>query len=681
MANSLRQDFHTDLSSTIFNEIQYRKINYYYFLGKVEPWDIEDLAADTLEIDSFYENKIIRTNIVYLKKISPNDVSLVTARYNWETGTVFANWDDTVNVYNTNFYCLADNNVYKCLDNNAGAASTVKPVGKSFYTFRTADGYLWKYMYTVPQFKISRFMTFDKLPVQRALSDSFYNKGSIDAVIINNGGINYTDALLTSVVVSGATVGSGAVGTVNVNALGQITSVTITNGGTGYTAGVVITISTITGSSAVGVATIAAGVITGVTFSDQGLYYTQGDSLVFTVGGAIIIPSVSKTTGSIVGITIKNPGSGYAVTPTLAVTGIGGTGKYGNGAALLSCVVYQGSIVQVNILDPGISYPADNATTIVVQGDGIDAVFNPVIYDSEIVDVVVENSGTGYTYANITVVGTGTGASLTPVISSSDFNSDQSLVEQTSVPGAVYCIKVTNPGTNYTDTTVVTITGDGTGATATATVDAGTITNIVVDNFGTEYTYANVVITDVSRSAFGNPIDAAAYAILPPENGHGHDAVKELFGDTLSINSFIRQDQQLNTLAQDFRQYGLLKNPKNIYTGRMYAADSIVVAHQVEFDTTVGLVQDELLAAGSTRYRVLSFAGNIVNLQQLGVKYVVPTGTMIAEADTNRVYSSILLISSPDVNKYSGDLLYISDENPFTFNNDQGISIKTFLKF
>jgi hypothetical protein len=77
----------------------------------------------------------------------------------------------------------------------------------------------------------------------------------------------------------------------------------------------------------------------------------------------------------------------------------------------------------------------------------------------------------------------------------------------------------------------------------------------------------------------------------------------------------------------------------------------------------------------------LSFTSNIVNLQQLGIKYVIPTGAMTAETDSNRVYTSIALISSPDVNKYSGDLLYISDENPFSFSNDQGISIKTFIKF
>lgn len=681
MANSLRQDFHTDLSYTVFNDIQYLKTNYYYFLGKVESWNLNDFVPGIIELDSVYENKIIRTNIVYVKKISPNDVSLVTTRYNWETGVIFANWDDTKNVNGTNFYCLSDNNVYKCLDNNANSPSTVKPGGNSFYTFKTSDGYLWKYMYTVPQFKRSRFMSFNYLPVQRSLSDSFYNKGSIDAVKINNSGTGYTDALLTTIMVVGSTTGTGAVGTVNVNGIGEITSVTISNGGTGYTAGATVSVSSLTGSLAVGAAVIVAGIITGVTFSNQGLYYTQGDSLNFSVGGAVLIPSVSKITGSIVDVKIKNGGAGYAVTPTLTVVGVGGTGKYGNPSALLSCVIYQGTIVQVNILDPGLTYPADNATTIVIQGDGVGAIFNPVIYNSEIIDVVIENPGIGYTYANIAVVGNGTGADITPVISSSDFNSDQSLVEQTAVPGAIYCIKVINPGTNYTNTTVITINGDGSGATAHAVITANTISNIIVDNYGSDYTYATITITDPSRLIFGSPIEATAYAILPPENGHGYDAVKELFGDTLAINSFIRQDQNLNFLAQDFRQFGLLKNPKNIYTGKIYTGDSNIIAHKVKFNNTTGLVVDEIVVLGANKYRILSFNNNIVNLQQLGIKYVIPAGTMIAETDSNRVYESISLISSPDVNKYSGDLLYISDENPFIFTNSQGISIKTFLKF
>ena len=40
-------------------------------------------------------------------------------------------------------------NVYKCLDNNGNAASTVEPTGTSSSILTTGDGYKWKYMYTL----------------------------------------------------------------------------------------------------------------------------------------------------------------------------------------------------------------------------------------------------------------------------------------------------------------------------------------------------------------------------------------------------------------------------------------------------------------------------------------------------------------------------------------------------
>jgi len=98
----------------------------------------------------------------------------------------------------SNFYVLTeDYNVYKCLDNNNNASSTAKPLGTSTSPITTADGYVWKFMYTVPINLRNKFLSEDQMPVVSALSNQFYSNGAMDSIIINNKGTGYTTATLT----------------------------------------------------------------------------------------------------------------------------------------------------------------------------------------------------------------------------------------------------------------------------------------------------------------------------------------------------------------------------------------------------------------------------------------------------------------------------------------------------
>jgi hypothetical protein len=88
-----------------------------------------------------------------------------------------------------NFYVLTeDYNVYKCLDNNNNARSTSKPLGTSTSPITSADGYVWKFMYTVPINLRNKFLSEDQMPVVSALSNQFYSNGAMDSIIINNKG-------------------------------------------------------------------------------------------------------------------------------------------------------------------------------------------------------------------------------------------------------------------------------------------------------------------------------------------------------------------------------------------------------------------------------------------------------------------------------------------------------------
>lgn len=658
-------------------------MNYFYFLGKVDQWE-NDSSPPPPASNSAANDIAIRDAIVYMRKMTPNDVSLVVTNYEWTSGTVYAQWDHTVDMTQLPFYVSTSNyNVYKCLSNNLGAASTVEPTGNSLFPFTTADGYVWKYMYNIPSFKRTKFMSRGYLPVQKALSNTFYSRGAVEQVVVNDSGSGYSNVQMTTINVVGTTTGAGATAHItSVDGLGQITGIDVDLGGNGYTAGATVTVNSTTGVGAQITIQQTGGIITGFDIVSGGYGYTLSDTVSITVGQASLIPVVSQTTGSILRVEIVNGGSGYVSAPTLTLSQFPSTGHglYGNATAVLKAVVYAGTIVNVTVEDPGVAYPSDNNTQIVVQGDGTGAVFTPVVYDGKVIDVIIENTGTDYSFIKLTVTGTGSGAVLTGILGTSDFVSDQSMVEQVAVPGAIYAAVVTEPGDNYSTATTVTITGDGTGATATCTVEEGTISKITITSPGQGYTRATLSFTDPNRQTPNTFTDAQAYAILPPVGGHGSHAINELYADTLALFTLIRDDEELNLLAQDYRQYGILLNPTDVLTNKLVSSSPEFVTFTVKVTSVGSMAPDDILINNNKMYRVLSINGTEVSLMQMSSIYTQPSGVLTRQDNALIQYTIEQVLAAPSVNKYSGYLMYAVNNTPFTPTTEQSIAVRTYLK-
>lgn len=708
--STVRSDFFNTLVNQTYEDIFFEGSNYYFFLGKINPWNDEDEPElDTFPRTSEYDRRI-RDNILYLDRIRPVNASIVTRRVTWESGTVFDFWDHTVNMENKPFYCVtSDLGVYKCLYNGGGVPSVVEPDVRSTQPFRTSDGYLWKYMYSIAPIKAVKFLYDVHMPVQKALTDTFYNNGAIEEVNILSGGSGYTTNQLTTINVSDTTIGNGAEGEIiSVGPNGEITDVDIIpdvvdsgdldsdseliesggiieSTGENYFAGARVTISSANGIGAVIEPIIVEGRITGFDIIDPGAGYESTDELSVVVGAAEIIPTISQIDGSIVDVRITDPGIGYESDPVLTVLPTTpGTGIYGNTSAVVKAQVFEGSIVNVTIEDPGKDYPIDNETTVTVSGDGAGASFVPIVDPNtgEIIKIVVDSPGTGYTYAVLEVDGTGTGANVEALIAGSDISGFQSIIEQTSVEGAIYAVSVTNPGEGYSANTVVTIEGDGEGAVAEAVTEGGEIKEIIMTEYGSGYSYANVVINDPTRNGLGTDfIDAEAYAILPPINGHGFDAVTELFGRTLAIYSVIRYDNLLDLVDQDYRQYGIIQNPRTISDNRKLVESSLLTDFELRFDITSGIEIDDILINNDVRYRVVSIDGSSVRLQQLSSIYKIPSSVFFKQSDPSQIYKLVNVFSAPIVNKYSGNLLYTTNRGLFEPSDDLSFTVRSFLEF
>ncbi len=186
------------------------------------------------------------------KKIAASDVTFAVPRRNWTTGTTYDIYRHDYGEYATGsttaitanggastlhdsafFVLTTARNVYKCLDNDGNTASTVEPTGTATTVLTTADGYKWKFMYTLSASQQANFLSTDFMAVA---TDSTVSSASIDGAIdvikIKSAGSGGTNGTHTGIAIRGD--GSGGVCSVTV-AGGLVTAVTVTTAGTGYT--------------------------------------------------------------------------------------------------------------------------------------------------------------------------------------------------------------------------------------------------------------------------------------------------------------------------------------------------------------------------------------------------------------------------------------------------------------
>jgi hypothetical protein len=144
------------------------------FFGRTVPWGSTFAGDPTTGSDtsppgnanSLGERYDAWRNAIGGKLLEPRDVYHVFKRIDWVHNTVYKPYADNVDIHDGtyNFYVLTDeNNVYKCLDNDGGQKSTVKPTGTSTSSFTSDDSYTWKFMFKVTE-DSKKFLNLDYIP-------------------------------------------------------------------------------------------------------------------------------------------------------------------------------------------------------------------------------------------------------------------------------------------------------------------------------------------------------------------------------------------------------------------------------------------------------------------------------------------------------------------------------------
>lgn len=621
MSALIKESVHYSLAEAVYNELQSRQANYYYYIGKVLPW-ATPLAPDTPLGTQSYEHET-RNRIITIKKIQPSDVSLVVRRIDWLSGTVYDQYDGDYSptfksstgassLKDSNFYVLtSDFHVYKCLFNNNGSPSTEKPYGTSVTPLTTVDGYKWKYMYTIPLSLRNRFLTTEYMPVQRSITNSYYSNGEVDSVIVSSRGSGYLGNAVVSLTVNGEFLGG------------------------------------------------------------------EGNSI------ANLVPVINLA-GQITDVIIKDAGNNYSSANITINDSIGtGTGYYNTESiANLVPVLYGTKIDRVVINDPGINYKSNIQTDIVVTGDGEGADFLPFVNEvGELESVIITSRGSGYSYIDLEVVGDGTGANVISELSVGDLDTNQSSVELSAISGAIHAFRVINAGNNYTSANVSVI-GDGINFSGNVVIsNSNTVSSVTISNAGFDYTYANVTITgdgtgaqleaifppygghgfDPVRELFADTL--VFYSTINNENIH-----------EINVNNDYRQFG----IVKNIKQYGNQRTFANTTGTSCFLVTFSTLA------TSIGgtLERDAVLELSSNRTKhfevVETSANNKVLLTSLN-NYELSASNSLYDANTDTTFVVTSVDNLPTINKFSGDLLFIDNRTKVSYSDQQLVTLRTTI--
>ena len=239
MSAIITDPFKKQLTQTVFDESRLDSARYYIGIGKSEPYDSSETVPTPTDTPRTIRN--IRAGMQSIK--SASDLSYVIPRYNWSSGAFYNGYDDdfaSIPATNSYYVLTEDNQVYICLQQGrtaTGAAntSTVKPTGTGTKPIKTADGYVWKYLFSLSATRSSKFLSSNFVPVEKILDSSELGRPLAGFELLQ-------DAVQNAAVP------------------GQVLGVAVTSGGSGYTSTPTVTISG-DGVRANATATVSGGVV------------------------------------------------------------------------------------------------------------------------------------------------------------------------------------------------------------------------------------------------------------------------------------------------------------------------------------------------------------------------------------------------------------------------------------
>ena len=309
-------------------------------------------------------------------------------------------------------------------------------------------------------------------------------------------------------------------------------------------------------------------------------------------------------------------------------------------------------------------------------------------------------------------------------------NSSRQGVVAAAVDGAADVVVIEDAGSGLpaSKTLYAGIKGDGSnGVVEFVTNGSGTITSASIQNRGSGYTYANVLLSNgnlyensnLSSSPIATPGGAtgALEVILPPEGGHGSDHETELNGKRVMTNIRLTYAEGSGDFPvdNDFRRIGIIADPFNWGTTTFSTAETLSglkalkitgatadysvdekIQQTVAGGTAYGTVVSWTLDSGSTTAGVLKYIQTTDAHTDQGVvrpfasngSNAVTGETSTASGTVDTGYGSTQLgvtfssgLAAPEIENNSGDVIYVENRRLITRAPDQIEDIKLVIEF
>ena len=254
--------------------------------------------------------------------------------------------------------------------------------------------------------------------------------------------------------------------------------------------------------------------------------------------------------------------------------------------------------------------------------------------------------------------------------------------------GSIDCVGVANSGSLYIDgidTTEIRIVGDGTGANAVAYVVSNTIQDIIITDFGKNYTYANVEIVPV----LGDGTGAIAEVYPSPIGGHGFDPITEFGCDTLIVTAQF-EGSEGGKIPTDiiFNQIGLLVNPYSKDNQEFHANGTIYTTYTsllispsvTQFERGEIVIQGVDVNNYTYKAECLSY-DNINNVLYVINTDGTPSLNYAIYGTSSGAYSILSGTNPPTLSPYTGYITYIQNLYPTQRNALDTEKFNLILKY
>ena len=306
-------------------------------------------------------------------------------------------------------------------------------------------------------------------------------------------------------------------------------------------------------------------------------------------------------------------------------------------------------------------------------------------------------------------------------------DSNTAAVKNAAVRGRIETVIIKDEGSGYTNGVFskVPILGDGVGGEVSITITDGEVSKVEVTSPGKDYTRGLINYTD------GNGQDSEFEVIIPPKGGHGADIYRELGSHRVMIYSKYDSSDDFIT-ENNFSRIGIVRNPTVFQTStdilnkdtatslgalklkpvgagntadteyplngeirqEVGTASSIAIGYVASWNKNTGVLRYYqpvgLSTISNNNFRNFDFEGDttkVVNCVGMTDDALVPDTAFSASSinlsnkivDLGQAFDKGKAL--PEVEKYSGDIIYIDNRAPISRSESQKEELKIVVEF